>query len=79
MVDVSDLWHSSLSTEEVRSFILNRLENLGITDNDFIGIINNLRNSDELEEFDYHWSRLYDWGDKSKRLFIYLYHEGIPV
>ena len=38
-----------------------------------LGIVKDLENSNELEEFDYHWNRLYNWGDIDHRLWIQTY------
>ena len=74
-VKVTDLWEDEgLSFEETRDAVVERLEALGIEDEDeftpFSDIVNGLRYSEDESEFDQWWDELYDWGDEGHRLWI---------
>ena len=70
-LDISDVFHSEeIPFAQKLQVIVARLRSLTVEDSLLKGIIDNLAESTDVEEFDVHWDALYDWADQGKRLWI---------
>ena len=60
----------SISDFERAEIIVYLLTSLGIEDVAFNNLLFDLDTSQDKDEFNYVWNRIYDWADKGKRLWI---------
>ena len=70
-VDLSAVFHNaSITYQERRDAICQRLEDLKVVDDEFCEALEDLRHAPDEDEFDYVLAGLYDWADDGKRLWI---------
>ena len=70
-IDLSGVFDDkSISDYERSEIIVDMLTSLGIEDEAFNNLLFDLGRSQDKDEFDYVWNRIYDWADKGKRLWI---------
>ena len=75
---LGDIWDSDeIPWESKRDVVVERIkaapwyrDERGNEDGDLQWIVSELEDAEDLDAFDDAWDQLYDWGDRSHRLFV---------